>query len=243
MNKESNNKINTYLECEKWWIFAIMMMVGGYFGAFTYSIRGGVFCNAQTANVVLFSMALGSADRTRALYYLIPMSAYLMGAYISEWAAYRIKSINLIRWDTLLIIIEMVVVVFLGLLPESAPYQITQVLINLICSMQYNTFRQAQGIPMATTFCTNHIRQVGIALCKAVRHKEENKEYISKIFAHLGMLTVFIIGGLVSTVLCRMLLGKAIWFTLIPLAGVLIDLLYADLKKEKNRLDQIPRGH
>ena len=30
--------------------------------------------------------------------------------------------------------------------------------------MQYNTFRQAHGIPMATTFCTNHIRQAGVSL-------------------------------------------------------------------------------
>ena len=37
-----------YLECEKRWVFLLLMMVGGFFGGFTYSIRGGVFCNAQT---------------------------------------------------------------------------------------------------------------------------------------------------------------------------------------------------
>jgi uncharacterized membrane protein YoaK (UPF0700 family) len=240
---EEESAVNEYLECEKWWVFALMMLVGGYFGAFTYSIRGGVFCNAQTANFVLFAMALGNGNWKHAAYYLIPMSAYFMGAFISESVAYRIKKFQLIRWDTLLVAIEMIVVIFLGALPEAAPYQITQVLINLICSMQYNTFRQAQGVPMATTFCTNHLRQVGIALCKTLRHRGEGKEYHKRAFEHLGMLFVFVLGGVCATVLCKILAGKALWGTLIPLGIVLADLLYADIKKEKGKLHLKPRGH
>jgi uncharacterized membrane protein YoaK (UPF0700 family) len=241
MKKESED--NEYLECEKWWVFALMMLVGGYFGAFTYSIRGGVFCNAQTANFVLFAMALGNGNWAHAAYFLIPMSAYFMGAFISESVAYRIKKFRLIRWDTLFVILEMIVVIFLGALPEEAPYQITQVLINLICSMQYNTFRQAQGVPMATTFCTNHLRQVGIALCKTLRHRGEGKGYYRRALEHFGMLFVFVIGGVCATVLCKVFLGKALWIALFPLAIVLVDLLYADIKKEKGKLDVIPRGH
>jgi uncharacterized membrane protein YoaK (UPF0700 family) len=219
------------------------MMTAGFFGAFTYSIRGGVFCNAQTANFVLFAMALGSANWKHAFYYLIPMSAYLLGAYVSESVALRIKRFHFIRWDTLLIAIEMAVVAILGFLPESAPYQITQVLINLICSMQYNTFRQAEGVPMATTFCTNHLRQVGVALCKAVRHPGENAEYLRRSRIHFAMLIVFVVGGVGATVLCRIWMGKAIWITLIPLGIVFFDLLYADTKTERDKLDMVPRGH
>ena len=75
-----------YPESQRWWIFTILMFVGGYFGAFTYTIRGGVFCNAQTANFVLFAMAAGDARWGKALYYLIPMSAYFLGAFLSEAA-------------------------------------------------------------------------------------------------------------------------------------------------------------
>jgi uncharacterized membrane protein YoaK (UPF0700 family) len=241
MNNASDEE--EYLECEKWWIFALMMFVGGFFGAFTYSIRGGVFSNAQTANFVLFAMALGNGQWKHASYFLIPMSAYLMGAVVSESVANGIKRFKIIRWDTLFILIEMAVVVFLGFLPESAPYQITQVLINLICSMQYNTFRQAQGVPMATTFCTNHLRQVGIALCKTLRHRGEGRGYHRRALEHLGMLCVFVVGGICATVLCNIFLGKALWFALIPLGIVLADLLYADLKKEKGKLQLKPHGH
>ena len=236
-----NDSLKEYLECEKWWVFVLLMYVGGFFGAFTYSIRGGVFSNAQTANFVLLAMALGNAQWTRALYYFIPMSAYLLGAIVSESVASSIKKLNFIRWDTLFVFIEMLAVVFLGFLPETAPYQITQVLVNFICSMQYNTFRQAQSIPMATTFCTNHLRQIGIACSKAVRHKE--KAYVRRMLCHFGMLLVFVAGGTISAVLCRYFRGKAIFAVLLPLAVVFADLLYADLKKEKGSLDRVPHGH
>ncbi|MCM1498904.1 MAG: DUF1275 domain-containing protein [Clostridium sp.] len=231
-----------YLECEKWWIFAVLMFVGGFYGAYTYSTRGGVFCNAQTANFVLFAMAVGNGRWYNAVYYLIPMSAYLLGAIVSEAVPKPIKKRHLIRWDTLLIFIEMVVVVVLGLLPESAPFQISQVAINFICSMQYNTFRQAQGIPMATTFCTNHLRQTGVAIVKAVR-KHGDKEQMSRLFNHAIMLCVFVLGGILSTVLCGAFKGKAIWGTLIPLCIVFMDLLYADLKKEHEYIEVTPHGH
>lgn len=234
-------KSPTVLECEKPWIYAVLMGVAGFYGAFTYSIRGGVFCNAQTANFVLFAMALGNGQWSHALYYLIPMSAYFLGAFLSESLAYHIKRLRLIRWDTLLIFLEMIAVVFLGLLPESAPFQISQITINFICSMQYNTFRQTQSIPMATTFCTNHLRQTGVAFCKALRHRD--RAHLTRMGAHLGMLLVFVAGGVAATILCRLMQGRAIFVLLLPLSILLAVLLHADLTTEKDALAQIPAGH
>lgn len=230
-----------YLECEKMWVFALLMGVGGFYGAFTYVLRGGVFCNAQTGNLLLLALALGEGNWRRALYLLLPISAYFLGAVVSEVIANPIKRFQLIRWDTLFIIIEILAVIALGLLPETAPYQITQITVNFICSMQYNTFRQAQGIPMATTFCTNHLRQLAIWLTKYLKHRNPSEK--TRFLSHLLMLAVFVAGGGVSTVACHLLRGKAIFFAIIPLAIVLIDFLYADLKKEKGALSRVPHGH
>lgn len=242
MDKEKTRAEETdYLECEKKWVFATLIFVAGFYGAFTYSIRGGVFCNAQTANFVLFAMEIGKGCFKQAMYYLIPMCAYLLGAVVSEILPKPMKKLGLIRWDTFLIIIEMFAVAVLGFIPESAPFQISQIIINFICSMQYNTFRQAQGVPMATTFCTNHIRQVGVWLTKAVKYKD--KKYSKRMFDHILMLLCFVLGATISTFLCGKLLGKAIWFALIPLGILLFDLLYADLKTEQGLLYRKPRGH
>ncbi|RVU55880.1 DUF1275 domain-containing protein [Anaerosphaera multitolerans] len=230
-----------YLEVEKLWVFIVLMCVSGFYGAYTYCIRGGVFSNAQTANLVLFSMAIGSGDWSRAAYLLIPMSAYLLGAIISEYVYEPMRKLKLIHWETLLIFIEIGAVIFLGLLPESAPYEIAQVTINFISSMRLNTFRRAQEIPMATTFCTNHIRQLGNNIVHFVRYKD--KRYFKVSLVHFKMLFAFIVGGIFGTILSAKYLGRSIFITLIPLTIVFIRLLIVDLKTEKDDFDIVPGGH
>lgn len=236
---------NTYfLACERKWIYHTLIVIAGVFGAYTFLLRGNVFCNGQTGNVVLMGMALGAGKWSEALYYLIPISAYLMGAFVSELLPKPIKQWLPIRWDTLLIAIEMIVVLILGFIPESAPVQISQVAVNFIASMQYNTFRQAEGVPMATTFATNHIRQIGVGLAKEVQHiHTKNKSHRPKLLQHFEMLIYFIAGSAVGTILCNLLVGKAIWVTLIPFGVILYTLLRADLIVEKDMLEKKPAGH
>ena len=186
-------------------------------------------------------MALGDAHWKKALYYLIPMSAYFLGALLSETARTSERWKLPVRWETVLVAVEMAAVVLLGLLPESAPYQISQVAINFICSMQYNTFRQAEGIPMATTFCTNHLRQTGIHLTKCMRHR--SRAELGLALSHIGMLAVFVAGGAVCTVLCPLFLGRTIWGAALLLAVVFANLLYADLRTERGLLSRKPAGH
>ena len=107
--------------CERKWIYYTLMTVAGFFGAYTYLLRGNVFCNAQTGNVVLMGMALGAGKWEEGFYYLIPITAYLMGAFLSELVPNPVKHHLPVRWDTLLIGIEMLAVACLGFVPESAP--------------------------------------------------------------------------------------------------------------------------
>ena len=239
------NTSGTYvLMCERTWVYHLLTAAAGFFGAYTYLLRGNVFCNAQTGNVVLMGMALGAGNWGEALYLLIPISAYLLGAFASELLPGPVKRHLPIRWDTLLIGIEMLVVVGLGFVPESAPVQISQVAINFIASMQYNTFRQTEGVAVATTFATNHIRQIGVGLAKELRRlRTGDTSHRKKFLQHLEMLLFFLAGSVVGTVCCRFLVGKAIWVTLIPLGAVFSALLYADFTIEKDMKEKKPAGH
>lgn len=231
-----------FLECEKWYCFLLLIMVGGYFGAYTYVLKGGVFCNAQTANILIFAMSLGSLDFSKALNLLIPISAYFIGTMVSEYLALDIKRYNKLRWDTFLIGIEIVTVIILSLLPNSVPNQVFQVTINFICAMQFNTFRQAEKIPMATTFVTNHVRQTGSFFVRWLRKKEEIG-YLIRSFKHLAMILGFIVGAMLSTVACYCFGNKAILGALVFLVILFVNLLYADLVKEKDLLHRVPNGH
>ena len=230
-----------YLTCEHVSVFYLLMLNSGIMGAYTYVVRGGVFCNAQTGNMVLMGIALGDANWLEAAYLLIPISAYFIGAIISEILPKKIKKINFLRWDTCLIGFEVLVLIALGFVPESAPFQISQIAINFICSMQYNTFRQAEGVPMATTFCTNHLRQTGVHLIKWVKKKDQKAK--ERFLIHIFMLGMFIAGAAVGTVLSRLILGKAIWGAAVIMMIIFIGLFRADRTKEKGMLERVPKGH
>ena len=241
--KKRIQKAGEYLECEKRWVFLVLIFVAGFYGGYTLSVRGGVFCNAQTANMALFAVALGNGRWSQAAYYLIPMSAYLLGTIVSEAVPKPLRRTHLMRWDTLLTLIEIIAVIVVGFIPRSAPDQICQVIINFICAMQYNTFRQAEGISMATTFCTNHIRMFGSNLTKALRRDQKSPDAAEKAFAHGIMLLAFIVGVLAAALLCRVLDTYAIWLALVPLAVLFVDLFHADLTTEKDKLEVTPHGH
>lgn len=236
-------KAGEFLECEKRWVFLVLIFVAGFYGGYTLSVRGGAFCNAQTANMALFCVAIATGSWKMAGYYLIPMSAYLLGTIVSEALPKPFRKIHLMRWDTFFTVIEMVVVIVVGFIPATAPHQICQIIINFICAMQYNTFRSAEGISMATTFCTNHIRMFGVNLTRVLRRDAVHTDAKEKVFAHGSMLLCFLAGVLVSGLLCRWLGTYAIWAALIPLAVLFVDLLHADLTTERDKLEITPHGH
>lgn len=235
-------KEKQYLECEKLWVFAMLIFVAGFYGAYTLSVRGGVFCNAQTGNMALFGVALGSGNWGKALYYLIPISGYVLGSMVSEAIPCHVRRFRL-RWDTLLTLIEMVAVIVVGFIPATAPHQICQVIINFICAMQYNTFRQAEGIGSATTFCTNHTRMFGSNLIRILFRRKEYPDAMEKVKSHGVMLLCFVLGAVASAFLCVIFHVRAIWFAVIPLVILFADLLKADLTTEKDKLMVVPRGH
>lgn len=248
MNKQASCQPETapsaFLECERRRVFLLMMFVGGYFGAFTYSIRGGVFCNAQTGNFVLLAMALGDGEWRHALYYLVPITAYCLGAVVSEILPTPLKRVHLVRWDTLLVLVEMGAVVFMGFLPESAPVQITQILVNFICSMQYNTFRQAEGIPHGNDLLhQSYPPGWGVAVQVAVLPPAGTGEPPAAAGPSWGNA-----GGLCGRRDCFHLplppsAGEGHLVLADSLGHCPADLLYADLVKERECLEQTPRGH
>ena len=215
-------------EHEKRWVFLLLIFVAGFYGGYTLCVRGGVFCNGQTGNLALVGMALGSGNWMQAIYYLIPISSYMLGIVVAEVIPRQLRWYRL-RWDTLLTLIEIVLVIIMGFIPSSAPHQICQVTINFICAMQYNTFRRSEGVAMATTFCVNHMRMVGVAVSKVLVRREKDPEQKKQIRTHGCMLLSFVLGATVAATLCTLLSVYAIWFTLIPLSVLAVDLLRVDM--------------
>ncbi|MBQ1843424.1 MAG: DUF1275 domain-containing protein [Lachnospiraceae bacterium] len=238
---QKNDEDTKYLECEKQYVFYSLIFVGGVFGGYTFVMRGGVFCNAQTANLVMLAIHLGQGDFSGASYYFFPFLAYLGGTMISEALAFRIKTIHLMRWDTFLVGLEAAVTLILGFIPSSAPDQICQLSLNFLAAMQFNTFRQAEGVGMATTFVTNHVRQFGSHLVQFLHHHKDVN--LNRFARHGFMILSFVAGAAACSGLTLLIKDYAIWAATAVEIFIFIRLLHADRTYEKELLYRKPHGH
>lgn len=240
-NKGEREEEKAFLTCESYWVFVLLMLCGGYFGGYTYNVRGGIFCNAQTANLLLIALHLGNGNIPAALRHFFPFIAYMAGILVSEHFGEYFKGSHVLRFETGFVFIEMVLVFILGALPGSYPDVICQLGVNFITAMQFNVFRQAEGVGMATTFCTNHIRQMGVNLYQYFYTHQPKKKQL--FLRHSGMVLSFAGGVLASTVISRYIPYQSLWGACLILLVIFMKLLLADRGEEKKLLERRPRGH
>lgn len=211
---------------ESYFVTGLLMWTGGFLEAYTYLLKGGVFANAQTGNLALLGLALAEHNWMQAIDCLIPVMAYIVGIWLTLHMPRRLQ--KGLRWETLFMLVEILVLFAVGWLPASVPFGVSTVAVSFLCAMQYNTFTKAHGIPMATTFCTNNLRQAVIHFYKAKHHE---KGAARKAWFFVRHLLWFVAGALIGGILCGIMAERAVWINaavLIPAAGIMV---YADVRK------------
>ncbi len=216
---------------ETYSVTGILMGIGGFLEVYTYLEKGGVFCNAQTGNIALLAVSLAQGNLVKALDCMIPIVSYIIGICLTAHMSERTH--KGLRWETIFIILELCVFVLVGALPDRVPYGISTVAIAFVCSMQYHTFTKAHGIPMATTFCTNNLRQASLSFYKAFHEKD--KLALQRGIFFVRHITFFLIGGFLGTLLCKFLAERAIWVCALLLLPVLGIMIYADSRKSNRQ--------
>ena len=163
-------------------VFAVFAFTGGFLEAFTFVLHGGVFCNAQTGNVVMLVIDFVRGDFSGGLRYLYSILAYIVGIILSTVIPSRFKKVN---WYLVVTALELIALAGVAFIPESASDWFTYVTVAFVCSVQYNTFTKLHGVALATTFCTNNIRQTVMHFMKGVSEKSREEYKKSGIYAFI----------------------------------------------------------
>ena len=87
-------------------VAAVLALVGGFLDIYTYLLRGGVFANAQTGNIVLLAANLAEMDWSRAGYYLIPILAFSAGVFVTNLLKRCFSGTGGIRFAQVVLLIE-----------------------------------------------------------------------------------------------------------------------------------------
>lgn len=196
----------------------LLAMAGGFFDAYTYLCRGGVFANAQTGNIVLFGLKLAEGEWQRALTYLLPILAFAFGVVAAELVKRHGKRENRpdagLHWRQVIVIAEIVLLAVVAFLPQQMNMVVNTV-ISFVCAMQVETFRKVRGSAFATTMCTGNLRSGTEQLI--IWRQTGNRKAAHKARHYYAIILWFIAGAALGT-LCTDAWGeRALLLTCAPL--------------------------
>jgi uncharacterized membrane protein YoaK (UPF0700 family) len=196
-------------------ILAVLLtLAGGFQDAYSYNCRGEVFANAQTGNIVLLGQNLAQGNYSDALHYLMPLTAFIGGVYVTEWVHHLWKEYPKMHWRQIVLAVEVCLLGIVGILPHSMDV-LANVLMSFACAMQVNSFRKFQGIPSATTMCIGNMRSATELLSKY--HISKDKSLKKKSLYYYFVILVFAVGAAVGAVMSMRIGLRSIWA-----AGVLL---------------------
>lgn len=208
-HKMKNNKDDEKQMSESMVLGAILSLVGGFQDAYSYNGRGEVFANAQTGNVVLFGQNLVSGNWFYVARYAMPILAFLIGIYLSEWVRYyHQERESRFHWRQIVLLVEMMMMIIVGFLPQQ--YNMAaNILLSFACAIQVNSFRKFDGIPCATTMCIGNMRSGTECLSHYMITKE--KKFLQKSLKYYSIILFFAIGAILGFVITVFLGQYAIW--------------------------------
>lgn len=186
----------------------ILAVVGGYLDAYTYLVRGGVFANAQTGNIVLLGINLSEGSYLKVLQYLLPIAAFSVGVLISEAIKIKLPKNYHLHWRQIIIAIEMLLLFICTFIPSGKGDMIVNTIVSLVCALQVESFRVINGNKVATTMCTGNLRSGTELLFQGISTK--NKTALKQCLNYYFIILFFIIGAVAGAVITNFIGIKSI---------------------------------
>ena len=204
----------------------LLAFVGGFLDVYTYLLRGGVFANAQTGNMVLMMLQISKGQWLNALYYIVPVLAFFTGVVVTGFVKLHE------RWHEQVLIIESVLLFLIGFYPISWPPMIVNITIAFISAMQVSSFRALRGTAYATTFCTGNLRSAAEQL--TVFYIKHDKEAKRRGLNYFIIILSFCMGALIGALLIKWLTIYSVWICCLILIGVVCILIKENPKSDSS---------
>lgn len=187
------------------WTAGFLALSGGLQDAYSYCLRGQVFANAQTGNIVLLSQRLFEGDWAGALRYLLPLCAFAFGIYAAENIRYRPHRLH---WRQTVLAFEIVILALVGLMPQSMD-ALANAAVSFACAMQVQAFRKVEGFAYASTMCIGNLR-AGMEAVASYRRTGQGP-YAVKARHYFTVIFLFGLGAALGGALAGRLGLRTIW--------------------------------
>ncbi|HEX7825284.1 MAG TPA: YoaK family protein [Mycobacterium sp.] len=136
------------------WFALLLTLTNGFMDAHTFYVRGGVFANVQTGNVIFFAIDLSERKLGAAMAHVWPILAFIVGIGLAS----HIKSgrtdavvTHPLRWT---MAVQVIALAGIGFVPVSVAHSYVTVPIAFLAAVQMGLFRNVGDLaylPVATT--------------------------------------------------------------------------------------------
>ena len=198
----------------------LLAIVGGFLDAYTFVGRGGVFCNAQTGNIVLLGVYAATGQWQSALNHIPPILAFVIGVFLAEAIKRNQLPVRYLDWKRIILMIETIVLFLIGFIPSSAPNVIVTATVSLVASIQVSSFRKLVDSQFNTTMSTGNLRSASQALFLAITQKDTDAAIRS--IRYFMVILSFLSGALIGGIITSHIGIKAVWCTIILLIAAVI---------------------
>ena len=137
-------------------VAVLLALSGGLMDAYSYLVRGGVFANAQTGNMLLLGISITQGNWDGCLRYATPIASFAVGVAVAQCLKLAAAGGRL-HWRQLALGLEVALLVAVALVPASLDL-VANYLTSLACGIQVQAFRKLHGRAVATTMCVGNLR-------------------------------------------------------------------------------------
>ena len=182
-----------------------LALSGGLMDAYSYLLRGEVFANAQTGNMLLMGVYASKGNWLMTKRYFYAISSFAIGIAIAQ-VIRKQKSIKL-HWRQISIFIEIILLVLVAFIPERMN-QLANNLTSLACGIQVQSFRKINGNLFSTTMCIGNLRSATHEMIEFIYSK--NKNNLESGAMYFFIIFCFILGAVIGSIASEFLHLKTI---------------------------------
>lgn len=209
---------------ETFLVLVFITIAGGFQDAYSYLMRGKVFANAQTGNIVLLFKNVVDLDFRTALSYLIPVISFALGVYIAVRFEDAIDK-RVLHWRQYIIALEVIIMIIVSIIPENLN-DIANALLSFSCAMQVYAFKKIYGLNFATTMCIGNLRSATENLSKY--HITKNKDYLENAKKYYTVIFIFGMGAALGYITSELVGLKSILIAAILLTVSFVILFFEE---------------
>lgn len=193
-----------------------MAIIGGFMGAYAIINHCDLFGSAQTTNLITIAMNLVGRKDSDWLIRIFGLFVYMAGLASTVVLPHRFPKWNLKIYS---IVTDAVVLVLVGLLPINLNHFAALYPLFFAASIQWCSFKGADGYVSSNIFSTNNLRQFTTAFAEYFCTGSTDALHKGKFFGK--MLFFYHIGVAFCFLTCQVMGTKASWIALFPVCTAL----------------------